>query len=265
MKKYLKMTGYIALYIAAYFAIFQGAIYLWEHVLPGLPAIGPWVKNNRLGLVIFNDILALPLFALLIFGIKKRSILKETLFTPISPGNILLSILIGFGMGIFVVNFFALPFIREIPIFEELLAYMYDAHILTFAGFVLIGTFFKEILFRGLIFRELEKALPLIAAILIHAVLYGALFFYFNIPLTLFAILGNIVVVLAYISTRSIWAAYIAQAANNVCIYLIRNVTGDFFTGLRIPMIIISGILICGALFLMFNKRKEQELETEAA
>lgn len=256
MKKLCKMLGLNVLYILAYFAIFKSVVYLWYNVLANNPMIGEWIKGNQLGLVVANDVFAIPIFVVLVYLVKKQSIFKVTLAKPISLHNVALSVIIGLGMGIFVINTFALPFFKQMPIFNELLQYIYNSNLLVFAGFVIIGTFFKEMLFRGLVFNELSKAMPLFLAIIIQAVIYGALFFNFDPPLTIFGMLGNIVVVLIYIKTKSIWAPYIAQASNNICIYSILNFSGDFFEGYRIPGIILSIVIIGGALFLMYRRKQ---------
>ncbi len=255
MNKVLKRLGLIVLYMFLYFLIFQFTLHFCFNILERSSFLGIWLRANRLGSIIVNDLLAFPIFALVVFFIKKKSIFKVSLFSRINYNNILLSIIIGIMMGIFVFNFFGLSFCRNIPVFQELLIDLYNSKIVVFTGFVLIGTFFKEILFRGLIYNELEKTMPLYPAILLHALIYGGLFFAFNVPLTLFSILGNIVFVLVYIYTRSIWSTIIAQIMNNITIYIIQNYVGDIFNNFRIPSIIISvGIIILSLYFINRSK-----------
>ncbi len=260
MKKICKMLGLNLLYILAYFAIFKSVVYLWYNVLKNDAIIGDWISGNQLGLVVLNDICAIPIFAVLIYLVKKQSILKVTQVKHINIRNTALSALTGIGMGIFLVNFLGLTFIKQISNFNELIDYIYNSNLLVFAGFVIIGTFFKEMLFRGLIFNELSKAMPLILAILLDAIIYGALFFNFNPPLTIFGILGNIVVILVYFKTKTLWAPYIAQATNNICVYFILNISGDFFEGFRIPGLILSTAIIGIALFLLYSKEQNKNL-----
>lgn len=264
MKKICKMLGLNSLYILAYFAIFKSVVYLWYDVLKNNAMLGEWISGNQLGLVVLNDVCAIPIFAVLIYFVKKQSILKVTQVKRINIRNAALSTLTGVGMGIFLVNFLGLTFIKEISKFNELIDYIYNSNLLVFAGFVIIGTFFKEMLFRGLIFNELSKAMPLILAILLDAIIYGALFFNFDPPLTIFGILGNIVVVLVYYSTKTLWAPYIAQATNNICVYFILNVSGDFFEGFRIPALILSTAIIGIALFLLFSKKQNSNLTQDS-
>lgn len=260
MKKFFKMLGYVIFYILIYYAIFKPIFFLWCNVLPNNPAISGWIKENPIGIIVFNDVIALPLFSIVVGYVKKQSILKVSLFRKTSLGSIIGSCIIGLGMGVFVIAFFSLPFSKKIPIFEELLAYLYNSSgILAFAGFVFIGTFFKEILFRGLIFNEMRKAIPLTLAIFFDALIYGALFFNFDPALTIFGTLGNIVIALVYVLTGSIWAPYIAQAMNNLCIYAFRHHYIESFPDnkLIIPLVI-SGLTICGVLLWMhFQGRKK--------
>lgn len=264
-KQIFKMLGYLLLYISVYFIIFKSTLFVCENIMASNSLFGIWLKENQLGSIILNDVFALPIFALLVFLFKKESVFKVTHIRKIGIREIATSIVIGLFMGVFLLNFFNLPFALEIPIFNEILEFIYNSGIIAFAGFVLIGTFFKEILFRGLIFNELNKVLPLIMAIFVHALIYGALFFNFNIPLTLFAILGNIVVVLAYYLTGSIWAAYIAQAFNNICVYTIRSLKADLFFGKEIPLLILSVGVLLGALIYLnwLRKSKNEKILTE--
>ncbi|PYG87827.1 hypothetical protein LY28_01847 [Ruminiclostridium sufflavum DSM 19573] len=264
MKRVCKMLGLNMLYIAAYFAIFKTAVYLWYNILKNNSAIGGWVGENQLGLVVLNDICAIPIFAVLVYLVKKQSILEVAQVKCINVRNAALSVMTGIGMGMFLINFLGLPQIQQISKFDELIEYIYDSNLLVFAGFVIIGTFFKEVLFRGLIFNELSKAMPLFLAIILDAVIYGALFFNFNPPLTIFGILGNVVVILVYYKAETIWAPYIAQATNNICIYFMRNFSGDFFEGLRIPGLILSAAVIGTALFLMYGKKQISDVRKDS-
>ncbi len=259
-KKFCKMLGLNLLYIFAYFAIFKSVVYLWYNVLKNNSVIGEWISGNQLGLVVLNDVCAIPIFAVLIYLVKRQNILEVTQVKRINIRSAALSVLTGLGMSIFLVNFLGLSFIKDIPKYNELIEYIYDSNLLVFAGFVIIGTFFKEMLFRGLIFNELSKAMPLFLAVILDAVIYGALFFDLNPPLTIFGILGNIVVILIYYKTKTLWAPYIAQATNNICVYFILNVSGDFFEGFRIPALILSATIIGIALFLLFSKKQNSNL-----
>lgn len=251
----VKMVGSVLLYIVVYFLIFTGVSKLWYGPLLNNEVIGSWINDNGIGIIILNDIIAIPAFMLLVYLLKKKSIFVVTKFKKISLSQLLICSLIGICMGVFLTNFFKLSFIQEIPIFEEIMVYLYDTNILMFLGFVFIGTCFKEILFRGLIFNDLQKEMYLVVAILIHAVLYGALFFYFNIPLTLFSILGNIVVVLTYIYTGSIWGAFTAQAFNNFTAYFIRNTNPEMFGSMQILAIAVTVIIMAISLYFL-NKLK---------
>jgi len=257
MKRFFKMLGYVMLYIGVYFAIFSTIKYVWYNVLPQNPTLNDFVYSNPLGIVVFNDVFALPIFAIMVYFVKKKSILKIALFKKTSISNILLSVIIGICMGIFTTSFFALPFCKKIPKFEELISFIYNSGgLIVFIGFVVIGTFFKEILFRGLIFNELRATMPIAIAVLLHAVIYGALFFNFDPALTIFGTLGNIVVVLTYVISGSIWAPYVAQAMNNVCIYIIRNYSGDIFGANKwIPIIISTVIMIAAFVYMNFLRK----------
>jgi membrane protease YdiL (CAAX protease family) len=209
VKKYGLMLFNILLFIGIYYVIIELTVYFWQYTLMPLH---PWFREHVLGVIVLNDVIALPLLYLTYRYILKRNFFREARFHRMSSGSIFIACTVGLMAGIFTAMFARLPYIQSDQfLFQALFSSLNDSAWYVFLAFLLIGNLFKEVLFRALLFNELRKVLPLVIAIILQGLLYGALFFNFDPPLTLYGFLGAVVFVLLYIWFNSIWAPILAQ------------------------------------------------------
>ncbi|WP_139488497.1 CPBP family intramembrane glutamic endopeptidase [Brevibacillus dissolubilis] len=246
MKKYGVMVGKLLLYIAVYFVILQASAALWKFVLMPLH---PWFVENRLALIVLNDLVAIGVFYLMFRYGFKSNLFEEVKFTKMEKRPLYLSIFVGLMAGVFTAFFAQLPSIQSDQYqFHALFKALNETNWYVFLGFVLVGNTFKELLFRGLLFNEVRKGFPLVASLLLQGFLYGALFFYLNPPLTLFGAAGAIVFALVYVWFDSIWAPIVAQIFCQGIQYVFWNVpiASNSMTVLTSGMVVSAVLLVVG-------------------
>ncbi|OPZ92605.1 MAG: CAAX amino terminal protease self- immunity [Firmicutes bacterium ADurb.Bin419] len=263
MKKYLIMLGNLLLYIGTYFLIIKSLVFLGKtYVLPQ-PGIGPWLNRNSLIVTVTSDLIQFTIFYFMFKKLKKKSLFDHVkLSKKISGANLAIISLIGICAGFFTSSVFKLPYITEkYPDLVAIMKFMFvdGGNLLVFTCFLLVGSVFKEILFRGLIFNEFRKAFPLALAILLQGLMYGLLFFSFSPPLMVYGFIGAVLFTVLYVLVDSLWAPVIAQATCQGSMYILM-ITGDLLINRNTvnPLIVISLIIILAATFYMTKKTKLQ-------
>lgn len=115
----------------------------------------------------------------------------------------------------------------------------------------------EEIVFRGLIFNEMRKGLPLLVVLLTHHIVY--MFMQPNIQVACFAYLNFTVYTLVYIFAESLWAPIIFQVLGAIGLFYTKVLKIDLFIRTLgdvylISVTIISGIILISLVFLLKNK-----------
>jgi membrane protease YdiL (CAAX protease family) len=259
MKKNLKMIGCILIYIAMYYIILRISVYPIVSLVKHSPSFKAWASNNTSIVVIVNDVLGLIAFVPLVALLKKQSLIKRCNFSKINITAGIIIALMGLASGIFTASIFKLPALAEkftdINTLLELIGNRSTLPI--FLLFVIIGSIYKEVLYRGLIFNELKDNMPVSLAILIQGLIYGLLFFNLNIPMTVYGLLGAIIFALLYIWYGSMWAPIIAQIGSTGGIFVLSKFTGKYTnTGLIFIICISLVITLAGIYVLCVYKNK---------
>jgi len=245
--------------VGAYFVLFYGLIQVYSRFV--YPTSG-WFEDNPIAFIVFNDIIQMPILFFIMLKVRKVHIFKEAGFTKLGMPQVVAIVSIGLLMGWFTDLFFSLSWIQEqFPQFEEILAYLNDgSSVLIFLAFLLYGNIYKEMLFRGMIFKELRNLSPLAVAIVIQGILYGGLFFSFDIPLTVYGFLGAVVFALLYVRYRSIWAPILAQYACQGSQYVFRrSETHVNDPNMQYLFLAVTGIAIVAWLIVIFNKHRRMQ------
>ena len=283
MKTFLKTTGFIATYTGIYFAIqiiylFCAIIFITlvlhtedllgkntEETLKIIETIAmDNIANQTYISIIFAAIVSLPIFYFIIKG-RKQNIKKVMGFHKINALNIFfVSIL---GAFLFLFNSFLIGFIEQTRMFEEAFNKAEDMFeflsggniILGFLAIVVIGPIMEEFLFRGLILHELDKHINTYIAIIIQAVLFGLV--HLNFYQLTYTVLIGIILGLAYVWLKSIWAPIIIHVVNNGISFALAtfsNVDDSAvdFTGVIYALWLFSMCMIVFMMVLIYKKRK---------
>ncbi|MFZ5987612.1 MAG: CPBP family intramembrane glutamic endopeptidase [Bacillota bacterium] len=270
MKKYLIMIGNLVLYVLTYFLVIKSLVAFGKAFILNRPVIGPWLYKNSLVVTIISDLIQFTIFYFIFKKFKGKSLLEHVKLTRrISMENIVVISIVGIAAGLFTSSVFKLPFITErYSDLVGIMKFMFvdGGNIVVFTCFLLVGSVFKEILFRGLIFNEFRDKLPAALAIILQGLMYGLLFFSFSLPLAVYGFLGALLFVLLYMWVKSLWASIIAQAACQGSMYILMR-TGDSVLNQSTvnPLITISLVMVVSGMIYLMKKSKAQEAFEKSA
>lgn len=250
LNPYLVMTGRLVLYIVIYFAVLQPLVHLWYNVMTEIDALRPWLtdaRNSNWGLVL-NDIIAIPIYYFILRRYQKRDLIQVSRFKKISFNSVWQTALLSICMGLWVTSVVKIPAVSgTFPQFEVLFSSLVGGAPFTFIVFLIIHSIYKEVLFRSLIFNELNAVLPLAVSIVINALIYGLLFFQLDPALTFYGGMGTVIFALLYVWYQSLWAPIVAQIGLFGTYYIARNIYDVLdvsFNGYLIAIIAICSIAI---------------------
>lgn len=208
----------IVLFIAIYFIILLPYDVLYFSILPTNSVFG---DSNTIVANIFMEIVLIALYGFLVFKIKKMSPLKLWNHAGISVIPCVVAFFAGVSSGLLTVCSFKLPYtLDHFPMYNQLLiTFFAKGTFIAFALFCITSSIFKEVFFRGIIMNELKRVMPITAAIIIQAVVYGIANFYSQgIEAIVFAAFGALVFALLYFWSKNIFISMIAQLGNIIII-----------------------------------------------
>ncbi|MDQ0090103.1 membrane protease YdiL (CAAX protease family) [Paenibacillus anaericanus] len=261
LRPYLVMGGRLGLYIAIYFAVLQPLVHLWYNVLTEIDAIRPWLtaaRNSSWGLVL-NDIVAIPIYYFILRRYQKRDLIRECKFDKISFNSVWKIALLSICMGLWVTSMVKIPAVADtFPQFEQLFSSLVGGAPFTFIVFLIVHSIYKEVLFRGLVFNELNAVLPLGIVLVGNAFIYGILFFKLDPALTLYGGMGTIIFALLYFWYRSLWAPIIAEIGLFATYYIARNLYSHFdvaFNGYFVVLIVVCSLVVPPLMYRLWKQR----------
>lgn len=172
--------------------------------------------------------LAYSLLAVIILAILfkkvKGNILKEWYIRAMTPKSTIMITIIALGISVFTTCFTSVRAIKEaFPVFEVYMnAFMNNMPSLPLQILCIISIpIIEEIIFRGIIFRQVEQKTSLvwglIASIGTYALLQG------DIWIGLYSILGSLIYTLCFIYGRSLWGSVAVQVISALFMLVIRR------------------------------------------
>lgn len=254
MKPWGIMLSRVVVIICLYFAwFFTVTTLFFDYIYP----LSPWFERNTVTVIILNDIVGLPLMVLAWRFLFKGNLFKAAKFRLMDRRSVGLALWIGLGAGLFTVAFSQLPAIASDKYqFRELFDYLNRAEWYVFLTFLILGNIYKETLFRGVLMTEFSRVFPVWLAIGIQGVLYGALFFFGDIPLSLYGFLGAVIFALLYVWFKSIWAPIAAQIACQGSQYLLWHYGPESDNTATLSVVMaLAAVMIAAGLFFAVKHR----------
>ncbi len=279
MKKVLKSLGLTLLYIITYYvAVLIVGIAVGIFLAVKMIASGQVGTDAASGLqgeiaaytgvILVATSLAAFMLLWLIFVIRKKSIfsfislrkigLKEAgiIATAGAALNILVTYIMQYMVSATVLK-------DHVADFEKLIKPLMDG---SFIGVVftvgIVAPVFEEILFRGLIYNELRKSMPVGVAVLLQAVAFAI--FHGNLVQGVYTVVIGIVFALVYIWFKSIWAAIAIHVFYNTTSVIMSRVPDQsIFDSYSVVFISLSLILGAIAFYLLWKFRLMEEAEEE--
>jgi membrane protease YdiL (CAAX protease family) len=212
MTKYLKMTGFVLLYIGIWFLGVKLFSYLLDLGFQSSFKNTLEILINQWGLWVFPLFVVPLLVNLLILKIRKVKISEFCRFKTLSLQDAIIVLLVTIGGIIFTIHLINISFfLKQFPEFNTYVEDAIDGNLfstLLMAGLLMPAC--EEVLFRGLIFNEMRKCLPLLPVLLIHTLIYMP--FQPTATIAVYAYLNFTVYALVYIFTDSLWASIMVQS-----------------------------------------------------
>jgi len=265
MKKYLKTIFNLAIYSIVYVVILFTVALSMKFFLNSNPGFKDWFLKNQNSFIIINDIISIPIFALLVKHIKKQSIKRYCKFNKVNPIAILVLCLIGVSVSLFSTSIIKTPFITyNFPIIKQNFDLMFEGTTLgCFLLFLFIGSIYKEMLFRGIIFNELKEVASFKAAIVLQGLIYGVFFFQYRVALIAYGLLGAILFALIYTWFDSIWAPVAAQITSTGGLYLLSKVGGRFIQNYVYLVLAVSVLIMIAGIYYLWKNKDHLKYEIE--
>lgn len=244
--------------MAGFQLVMSGEAYDVQAVMQGAVE---FIYGNSMWIIAISSGLTL-LFLWLFFIIRKKKLLREAGLTSFSMKKLPALILLGIGLQLLVSFGMALLPQEMLADYSESVSQVLGTvGIVTIFAQVIAAPLTEEIIFRGLIFSRLKKAMPLWVAAAVSAALFGLM--HGQILWTAYAFLLGLLFAAIVIKTGSVTAA--------VVLHMTFNAGGVLLSLLTVEMPLIVGGLIaaaglavsCFAFWLLLRNQKEADIQYE--
>lgn len=227
----LKTLGWLALYAIIFFAssvlagIFLARLYIILDLFNANPSpIDIFLAENFGLMLIISGILVIT-FGSLTLVARGLNPFKYLEFKLISFKDVAATLAMGIGFAFFISSLLTIIRIDTIlpdTVSEEIYTAIAANFPLVLLAIGVVVPFYEEFLFRGLIFKELQKSSKLWAAILLQGLLFGL--FHLNLLQFSYTFPAGIIIGMVFLRYQSIWAA--------ILIHLGWNSTSTFLSAL---------------------------------
>ncbi|HEY9062510.1 MAG TPA: type II CAAX endopeptidase family protein [Pseudobacteroides sp.] len=277
MKKIFKMVGLLAVFIGVYYfaTIFVGIIIGIVLIIINLATgnidltinFENYSEKYAYVTIIFVNIVTV-LFMWVLFRIRKENIFKNFNFNRINMKTIGLLIISAVLMQFFLSTL--VSYVVQIDGFSNMVTQYTEITEPLMLGNVLIviivmgivTPIFEEFFFRGIIYNELRKNLPVVVALIIQAVIFAA--FHGNIIQAIYTIILGVLLALIYNWYKSILSPIIFHLGFNISgIVLSKFKTIQIFDNYRIVFLIFSALFL-SVMFIPLWRNKTQNKEMTA-
>lgn len=280
MKKYLIMSAFVILYLAVYFILQNhiGSMYLIFYMIKefirdpqALASNIDFLMNDFIQKSIWYIVIAaaisFPVYVFIMW-LRKESIYKFCSFSKISAMNIALVSLMGIALNFVAEFLISLSNLGNLsPDTEKMFGIIFEGNSLgmILLGIGIIGPVIEEIIFRGLIFNELRRNIPVVWALIIQALLFGI--YHMNPTQAIYASCLGIVLGLVFMWTKSIWAPILIHIFfNSTSTVLGKAADEQMLNSFQYPILIASVVILAVTLVLTWKGRKAGQLvSTEVA
>ncbi len=266
--KYLKMCAFILLYLGVYFILqsYLGSIAGFFHIIKAIiqnpfninpdEILEPVLKGT-----VFILILAAAASFFIYWGIfklRKENFLAFCSFSGMSKKNIFFSLLLGLSL-VLPVNFFVslLSIDRLSPDVQNMFNIIFqdNSTFVLLLGIGIAGPIIEEIIFRGLILKELGKNMPDVPAVIIQAVLFGI--YHLNLTQAIYASVLGAILGAVCLWTRSIWGPILIHVFYNSSSVILSKIPGleDYALSNALPLIVSSVIALAALSTVFINRR----------
>lgn len=271
VKKYLKLTGMILLYILIVVGIqlvvglVFGVAYVIqltiEHQVGDINAVQrgvtDFIVQNTYLIVLISNLLTFLAYWL-IFSIRKLKIFAIFHSSRLKLKDGLVLMVGGLALNFLTMSFFELTSINNLfQEYDKLMEMVIGGN--NFWGVLIsvgiFGPICEEIFFRGIIFKEMKGKMPIAVAVIIQAGLFGLV--HGNLLQGAYAFILGLILAWVYLRFNSIWAPILVHITYNTTSVLGSRIISDLFLQQYIVIITIIS-LVFTALFGLYIWHKEK-------
>lgn len=259
INKGLKSSGWIFFYLTTYILFQFGYSIMATLIAEVMDGI---INSQIPQAIIFAGAASLAVY-LIAMRLRGKSFLEECRFNPISWSHGLASGVLGIsGLAISsillaVLSFFVdSAYLDHISNMELILG---GNKLMVFISVGVIAPIVEEIIFRGLVFRELEKNLNVKAVVLVQGLLFGI--YHLNLAQGVYTVFLGVVLGFALLWTKSIWAPIIIHMVNNSVSFLFSfiGVENDVLL-FAVGLVLLFGIILFPvAMRYLYRTRMDKE------
>jgi membrane protease YdiL (CAAX protease family) len=259
---HLKMVGGLVLWPLIFVVCYFPFLNYWNNDIMAIESISFWLGNNNvIGFVLF-DVATFAIFFFVMKLIHKKNLIVVSNFSKITRKVIINISILGVAMGVWVQAFFKIPYFHDnYPQFEQLFEYLTTASLPIFILFLFVHSFYKEIFFRALVFNVLRTVQPITVSILITGVIYGGLFFLWDIPMTIYALAGALIFGLMFEWYKSIWAPIVNELFLFGTYFIMRKLDLPYSAGM-IWLLAGATIVVLYMTYILFKNREIERKNT---
>jgi membrane protease YdiL (CAAX protease family) len=253
MKRIFKTIGYILLVLTVYIAL-QFIVSFTGMFILGFEA---WSSSIFL-IMIIAGVLSLLIY-LPICKKKKLGFVNTGFKEKVQYKDLLILSVICIAVTFF--NQYYLTFLNSFESlskafdkFEETFYFLQEgSFVLKVITIVILGPFIEELIFRVMIFKDLENKTNSILALIVQAVLFGL--YHFLLVQALYAIPMGLLFGYLYMKKRSFWLVFIAHALINFFALITPELLTDIPEGVfgYIIIIISAAVITAGVLYYKKN------------
>lgn len=230
MKRVLASLGRIIFVMAVYFAaqlavaLLSGAAYgvfsgIAGLYLPNPQDIARFVAKRTPQIILAAAVIAAACYYV-VYRDRREDAHAFFRLRPLDAGAVIM--LVFFGIGLNALMELLVLFMQQIPFFQSHYeSYVETSEIIfgssvffTFLAAGVVGPILEEIMFRGLIFGELRKIMPIKAALVVQALLFGV--FHLNLIQGTYAALIGVCLGFVYYRSGSMIAPTVVHMAVNL-------------------------------------------------
>ena len=264
MKKYLKMTAFVIVYIVLPLVLNLLVI----KIITGIAPIDEMRKTTPTSMFMITDPISIIALFLLVKYIRKEKPLQFANFKKITLQNALLSVAIGVILAMVTNSVTNIAAIKDsvAPIAGSI-SWIIGGNVFLVLFTAIINNIYKEFCFRGLAFNEMRKNLPLAVAMIIQAMFYAAELMYFQNPASviIYAFLGQLAFGIVFYLGRSIFSSILSQVFCTTALVIIdRTAVKGIFTAQSSVFLLIFCILAVIALIVLLNGAAKGKMAGES-
>ena len=274
--RFLKTLGWLALYTFIFFissvlaGVFIGYLYsLLDFVGANPNSLDIFFAEN-LGLMIIMSGILIIAFGSLTLVARGIHPLKYLQFKRISLQDAAAATLIGIGFAIFISSLLTVIKIDSIlpdTITEQMMEAIAENFPMILLAVGVVVPFYEEFLFRGLIFKEIQKSSRLWVALVLQGLLFGI--FHLNWFQFSYTFPAGIILGMIFLRYQSIWAPILIHISwNSTSTFLSALLPEKVSLGVFLALMLLGAGLLFAGLFYTYKIRRplsEAILETNSA